>query len=113
MVPKMLAYDTVTRIRPGTKTERGSVIPDWDNATTAMISGVNFQPASTTLSQDGRVLGISESCTCYMPYTADIQEGDRLAFESEIYTVIGAPMRWRSPTGAAAHTKVNLERWQG
>lgn len=113
MVPQTLAYDTVTRIRPGTKTQRGSTVPDWDNATTAQITGVNFQPQNTTLSQDGRVLGISETCTCYLPYDADIKQGDRLAFESETYTVIGAPMRWRSPTGRAAHTKVNLERWEG
>lgn len=113
MIPTQLAYDTVTRIRPGTKTIRGSVVPDWEHAESVTIHGVNFQPANTTLSQDGRVLGISETCTCYLPYTADVKEGDRLAFENEAYTVVGAPMRWRSPTGRAAHTKVSLERWQG
>ena len=109
----MLAYDTITRIRPGSKTIRGSEVPDWDHANSLVIPGCSFQPANTTLSQDGRVLGITETTVCYMPYGADIKEGDRLLFEGETYTVIGVPMRWRSPTGAVSHTRVNLERWQG
>ena len=54
------ANDEVTRIRPGTKESRGSTIPDWSQPNVLKISGCSVQPAQTTLSQDGRVLGLTE-----------------------------------------------------
>lgn len=104
---------SVTRIRPGTKTVRGSEVPDWDDVTTAPITGCSVQPSTTSLSQDGRVLGIAESFTMYMPPDADVQEGDRILFEGKQYTVIGMPRPWVSPTGALSNKQVTLERWDG
>ena len=106
---------TVVRIRPGAKTERGSVVPDWsDNAvSTAEIHGCSVQPSTTSLSQDGRVLGIDESYTLYMPPNADVQEGDRIAYRGETYAVIGVPKPWYSPTGGLDNKQVMLERWEG
>lgn len=111
MLPSF-STQTVTRIRPGVKTSRGSEIPDWDNATTAQISGCSVQPASTSLSQDGRVLGIQDGMTCYLPEGADVREGDRLQFNGETYTIDGAPRVW---PGAfrCGHIQVNLKRWSG
>lgn len=107
------ADDTITRIRPATKTVRGSVIPDWDNATRLNISECSFQPAATSLSQDGRVLGVTDGVTCYAPYDADVQEGDRIEHDGKVYTINGAPRRWKSPSGARSNTMLNLERWSG
>lgn len=104
---------TVTRIRPGEKTSRGSVIPDWDNAASLAISGCSVQPSTTTLSQDGRVLGIEESFTLYMPPNADVIKGDRVEYNGEVYTVIGVPKPWISPTGNLNNKQVTLERWSG
>lgn len=104
---------TVTRIRPGEKTSRGSVIPDWDNTASLVISGCSVQPSTTSLSQDGRVLGIDESFTLYMPPNADIVEGDRVEYNGETYTVIGVPKPWVSPTGNLSNKQVTLERWSG
>lgn len=104
---------SVIRIRPGETTSRGSAIPDWTNTTTETISGCSVQPSSTSLSQDGRVLGISESFTLYAPSTADIQKGDRITYNDVTYTVMGVPRPWMSPTGGLNNLQIPLERWDG
>lgn len=111
MLPSF-ATQSVTRIRPGTKTSRGSTMPDWDNVTSATISGCSVQPATTSLSQDGRVLGILDGMTCYLPEGSDVQDGDRIQYGGETYTIDGAPRVW--PTaGNLAHIQINLRRWSG
>lgn len=112
MLPSF-AKQTVVRIRSGAKLSRGSTIPDWDNATSITIAGCSIQPAGTSLSQDGRVLGIMDGMTAYMPPTADVQEGDRIQYGGEVYTINGAPRVWPSATGAIEHIQCNLERWSG
>lgn len=107
------ASQTVTIIRPGTGIERGSEVPDWENTQETNVSGCSVQPASTDLSQDGRVLGVFDGMTCYMPPGTDVREGDRIRHEEAVYAVVGAPRRWQSPTGRASHIQVNLRRWDG
>lgn len=72
-----------------------------------------MQPSGTTLSQDGRILGISESFTLYMPVGADVQEGDRIQYGSDYYVVIGVPRPWVSASGALDNMQVTIERWEG
>lgn len=103
---------TVTRIRPGTKTERGSSVPDWDNPSTLDIGECLIQPADTILSQDGRVLGIRDGVTLCAPVDADIKAGDRIQYGDEVYTIDGDPLVWRG-IGKLEHMKVNLQRWRG
>ena len=105
--------ETVTRIRPGTKTLRGSAVPDWENAEEIEIPGCSVQPAATSLSQDGRVLGITESWTLYAPPDADIRAGDRIVFDGDTFAINGIPKRWRSATGSLDHIQAELKRWQG
>ena len=107
------AHDTITRIRPSIKVLRDSEVPDWNNATTAEITDCSWQPGSTSLSMDGRVLGISDGVTCYCPAGADVQEGDRIMYEGKTYVINGAPRVWTSPTGSRSNVQLNLERWQG
>lgn len=104
---------TVARIRPGICTSRGSDIPDWDDAEELAIPGCSIQPSSTSLSQDGRVLGIEDSYTAYLPPGTDVQAGDRLVFNGNTYTIMGEPRAWESPTGALSHIQLTLERWSG
>ena len=75
---------SITRIRPGTKDLRGSTVPDWSKATELEITGCSVQPAATTLSQDGRVLGVSEQLTAYLPEGSDVLAGDRIRFWGEV-----------------------------
>lgn len=112
MLPRFMTQ-TVTRIRPGTKEIRGQIIPDWDNVSTATINGCSVQPASTTLSQDGRVLGISDGMTLHAPASADIMAGDKIQFGGNTYTINGDPRRWPSATGGLDHIQCSLERWHG
>ena len=107
------ANDTVTRIRPGTIERRGSIEPDWEHPTEQQISGCSMQPATTTLSQDGRVLGISEGYTCFLPPGADVQAGDKIRFGNKDYQIMGEPKVWTSPTGRVSSTQLSLERWEG
>lgn len=104
---------SIIRIRPGTKTLRGSDVPDWDHADRLEVGNCSVQPASTTLSQDQRVLGISDGLTVYAPPMADVIEGDRIEYAGSIYTINGKPLQWPSATGGLDHIQLNLMRWRG
>ena len=105
--------DTISRKRPGTKTERGSAIPDWSNASELVIGGCPVQPASTSLTQDGRIEGLLEGMTLYAPATADIKAGDHIICKGNEYAINGEVKDWPSPTGQLAHLVINLVRWSG
>lgn len=109
------ANDTVTRIRPGQIDRRGSIEPDWspDKVSELVIIGCSVQPATTTLSQDGRVLGISEGMTCFFPPETDIAAGDKIRYEGKEYQIIGEPKTWKSPTGRVSSIQASIERWAG
>jgi len=104
--------DEVIRIRPGTKTERGSTIFDWNNTDRLLIEGCSVQPAATTLSQDGRVLGTSESMTAYLPDDSDVKAGDRIEYDGKVYTIMGDPKIWKGPLNMS-NMQLNLSRWEG
>ena len=112
MVPSW-CKQSVTRVRPGTKTERGSVVFDWSTATEKTITGCSVQPASTSLSEDGRVLGISDGYTAYLPPASDVQAGDRIVFEGKTYEIRGEVRPWVSATGLVDHIMLNLVRYSG
>lgn len=103
---------SITRIRPGTKTERGSTVPDWDSASRLEIEDCSVQPAGTSLSQDGRIEGIMDGLTVYAPEDADILAGDRIEYGGSVYTINGDPLLWPAPA-SLAHVQLNLQRWRG
>jgi hypothetical protein len=109
------ANDSVTRIRPGTIDRRGSIEPDWspDKVTELVINGCSVQPSTTTLTQDGRVLGISDTWTAFFPPEADVAAGDKIMWNSKPYQLIGEPRIWTSPTGMVSSVQAQLERWSG
>ena len=107
------ASETVIRLRPSTRVVRGSPILDWNNPEQMEISGCSIQPASTALTQDGRIQGISEGYTCYLPPGSDVRAGDRIRFDENDYTINGKPENWRSPTGRVSSLPLQVERWRG
>ena len=109
------ATDSVTRIRPGTTERRGSTEPDWspDKVNELTINGCSVQPATTTLSQDGRVLGITDTWNCFFPPGSDVAAGDRIRWNGSVYQLIGEPRTWKSPTGMVSSIQASLERWSG
>ena len=112
MLPSWAA-DTVTRIRPGSIDRRGSTEPDWTNTTETEITGCSVQPLSTSLSQDGRIQGITDGYTCYFPPGADVKTGDRIKYNGNVYTIMGEPHLWQSPTGKVNSLQAQLQRWSG
>ena len=104
--------DTVTRVRPATKTVRGSDIPDWDNASRKGIMGCSMQPATTSLSEDGRVLGITDLYTLFAPPNADIKAGDRIEYNNKVYEIDG-DVRVFPGALRLAHIEVTLRRNNG
>lgn len=103
----------ITIIRPGTRQVRGSTIFDWNNVTETTISNCSVQPSTTGLSQDGRVLGINEGYTVYLPPDTDVQAGDRIGFNGNVYTINGEPKAWMSATGRVSHVQLSITRWAG
>lgn len=105
---------TVTRIRPGTQTVRGTVLPDWSQSsvTEKNIDGCSMQPASTSLSTDGRVLGITDMYTLFAPPNADIQTGDRIKFNGKTYEIDG-DIRIQPSANRLEHIQIGLRRFNG
>lgn len=113
MLPSF-ASQTIYRIRPGTKTERGSVIPDWSpgKVDRLMITGCSVQPAGTSLSQDGRVLGIQDAWTAYLPEGSDVKAGDRIEFDGKTFVINGEPKIWTA-AATLSNIQLDLRRWEG
>lgn len=112
MLPSF-ANQSITVIRPAFKESRGSMIPDWsaDKVKEKTINGCSVQPSTTSLSQDGRVLGISDSWTAYLPEGSDVKAGDHIVFDGNTYVISGEPRVW---TGAFTRSNIqlNLIRWE-
>lgn len=103
---------SIIRVRPTTTTSRGSTIYDWSEPDRLEIPGCSVQPSSTSLTQDGRVQGISDGLTVYAPLDADVRAGDRIEFGGNTYTINGDPLIWPG-AGRLAHIQLNLMRWRG
>lgn len=104
----------ITRVRPGEKVVRGVPSPDWDNTDELEIDGCSVQPASTSLSQDGRILGVTEGLIAYIPVGADVKAGDKIVYNGEDYSISGEPQVWdHTATGTIDHINLNLQRWDG
>lgn len=104
---------TLTIVKPGTTTSRGSTVYDWEHPVSSTdIAGCSVQPASTGLSQDGRVLGIYDGWTAYIPEGTDVKAGDHIEFEGETYAISGEPQKWTGPS-KTSHIQLNLVRWEG
>lgn len=104
---------TLTIVKPGTTTSRGSTVYDWEHPVSSTdITGCSVQPASAGLSQDGRVLGIYDGWTAYIPEGTDVKAGDHIEFEGETYAINGEPRKWTGPS-KTSHIQLNLVRWEG
>lgn len=71
-----------------------------------------MQPATTSLSEDGRVLGISDIYTLFAPPDADITAGDRVEFNGLTYTVEG-DVRIQPAAQRLEHIQISLRRYHG
>ena len=104
--------DKIVRIRPATTESRGSTIFDWTNATEIEITGCSMQPSSTSLSEDGRVLGIRDEYSLFAPANADIKAGDRIRYLGNVYTIQG-DVRNQPSALSLEHIHIYLRRYSG
>ena len=111
MLPSFMRQ-SVIRLRPSVKVVRGSEVYDWNDPSELVIGGCSVQPGTTELSQDGRVQGILDGLTAYLPPTADVQAGDRIKYDGKIYTIDGEPKRWIGAVNLS-HIQLTLRRWSG
>jgi hypothetical protein len=112
MLPSF-ATQTITVIRPKLKDERGSLVPDWNDTEVPFdIEGCSVQPASTSLSLDGRVLGMSDGWTAYLPEDSDVKAGDHIVWDGNTYEINGEPRKWTGPM-RTSNIQLNLIRWEG
>ena len=112
MLPSF-ANQTITVVRAKTTTSsRRSEVPDWANTEKTTVTGCSIQPASTSLSQDGRILGIADGWTAYVPEGTDVQAGDHIELDGESYAINGEPRKWTGPS-RTSHIHLNLDRWEG
>lgn len=105
--------DTITVIRASIATMNGSEYRDWNNATSFEIDRVQVTSAGSSQDFSGRLLNINDARTVRANYDADIQEGDRIAYDGNIYEVDGEVYHTQSPTGRASSTRCKITRWVG
>ena len=112
MIPSW-ARQTITIIKPGIKEVRGSEVFDWEHPVSSIeVKGCSVQPTTTSLSQDGRILGVMEGYTAYIPENTEVDAGYHIQYEGKIYEIDGEPKRWIGPL-RTSHIQLNLRRWEG
>lgn len=110
MIPSFCSQ-SIVRIRPLYKQERGSSIPNWNEVYTEEIFPVSVQPSASSVSLDGRVLGVSDSWTVYCNPNVDVIVGDKILFDGKAYLVNEEPRRWTSPTGLVSSLQFTMIKW--
>lgn len=106
--------ETVTVVRPGTKTVRGSEVPDWDGAVRHKVRGCSLQPASSATSDgEARTNASDLAARLYLPPGADIARGDRVEARGYTWRVSGVPLEHVSPTGRTSHVVCAVEVFEG
>lgn len=112
-MPLSFMRDTATVIRAPKATRNGQEYFDWSKSTQHEIQRVQCTPQATTRDFGDRTLNVSDRRTFRAPYNADIQAGDRVVWNGEMYEVDGEVFHTKSPTGRISVTRCNLVRWYG
>lgn len=104
--------DTVTRLRAQITFSRGSEVYDWSDPDELEITGCSMQPASTSISTDGRVLAILDEYTLFAPADADIKPEDHIEFNGKEYEIAG-DVRMQPAAQRLEHLEIRLRRYEG
>lgn len=113
----MFFFDSVVRVRAGTKVDRGgNTVTDWASATRATIDQLNIQPASQTESTDPtRTAVVTGWRLQSAPGTApDIRAVDRIEWRGMTLEVDGEVAEWPDPLdGSTHHVEFLMKRATG
>lgn len=109
--------DTITRVRaPLVDNAYGDPERDWGAAERTALTGWRLQPMDGARVTDADTLprdGLDIRRRAFGPAGADVLTTDRIEWEGATWRVEGDVSRWRSPTGALAHTELILARMEG
>ena len=105
--------ETVTVLRAPIITKNGSECRDWSSADEITVKNVQVTARASTQDFAGRLQNINDGRTLRANYDADIQEGDRVVYDGNLYEVSGEVFHTKSPGGRASSTRCTLTRWNG
>lgn len=111
-MPLNFFKDEVTIKRAPFTVKNGMQVRDWSNAAEHNVGGCLLTPMSTSRDFD-RTEQDTERMNLRAAYVADIQEGDRVIYESKVYEIEGEVFKTKSPTGRISSTRCTLVRWVG
>lgn len=112
-MPLSFMRQAVTVTRAPLKDVRGTKVRDWANATSHEVTCCQVTASGTSRDYEGRVAQLEDRRTFRAMYDADVEPGDRIAFEGETYEVDGEVFKTPSPTGRVSSTRCSLRRWEG
>ena len=97
---------------PGGRDAHGDPVPG--TATDVEIAGAFVAPRESVDVNDVARVGVVVGLTLYLPYGTDIDHGDQVLVDDELYEVDGDAGDWLQPmTGWQAGTTVALKRAAG
>lgn len=100
--------ESVVRVRPTMREERGSASFDFTDAQRVTVSGCSFQPSATS-DDNARAFAVTDAATLYAPYNADFRNGDAVEVRGELWRVEGHPFKWAA-FGPGSHQVIALKR---
>lgn len=109
---------SVTRVRPGTRTDRaGNIILDWTMAERTTIGGLSVQPTvqNETGTADRPAMVFTGWHVLSEPGTApDVTAADRIEFGALTCEVVGEVAAWPDPVdGGTHHVEWTMQRVTG
>ncbi|MEU0808795.1 hypothetical protein [Streptomyces sp. NPDC005970] len=119
----MFFFDSVERVRAGTKTDRGgNTVPDWTSATRTTIGQLNIQPASAGAPGASSEIQTPERDAVISGWRVqsepgawpDITPADRIEWNGMTLEVDGEVGRWPDPLdGSPHHIEFTMKRATG
>lgn len=111
MLPMRIMHESVIVTRPSYEGARGSIVPNWDDASTFSLSGVSVQERDGASDNQGRDAATAMA-TLYAQPGANIERGDRVEAHGRTWTVTGEP-RQMGIGSKLQHVACNLQEWEG
>lgn len=112
-MPLSFMNDQVTVRRAPMTRKHGAEFRDWSNAKDTTLKNVQVTAQATSRTFEGRVEQVTDRRTLRARYDADIQIGDRILWNGEIYEIDGEVFHTKSPSGRVSSTRCTLVRWEG
>lgn len=107
--------ESVTRVRPGTTTDRyGATVDDWTDTSNLAITGCAVAPRDAEEDRGNGRQAVIIGFNVYAPAGADVLPTDRLIVRGDTYSVDGEPGVWTNPfTDITEGVEIRTRRVEG